>query len=366
MNPEQNADNFLKDVRTQIDGIDTKLVELLDERAELVKKVGNYKKARQIPVYQPEREKEIKDRVLSRSKKIFPTSGLLQIYTEIISAARSLEEPITVGYLGPEGTYTEQAVRKQFGSSVNMKPLSSIPDVFREVENGKTDFGIVPIENSLEGTVNITLDEFVDSPLRVIGELYLSIHHNLMANTNKISEIKRIYSHPQTFGQCRIWLEMNLPNAEKVEVSSNAKAASMVPWDKFSSAIAGSIAAEKYGLSVLAENIEDNPENYTRFWVISAKDHPFENPDKTTVLVSVKDHPGALLDLLKPFHTLNINLSKIESRPSKRRPWDYLFFMDLERGIHQKETRTALEQIKEISVFLKVLGSYPKSDYSAS
>jgi chorismate mutase / prephenate dehydratase len=359
----EKNENFLPEYREKIDGIDGKLVELLDERAGLVKKIGEYKKANNIPVYQPERENEIKETVLARSKKVFPTSGLLQIFTEIVSAARSLEEPITVSFLGPEGTYNEMAVRKHFGSSVIMKPLASIPDVFRQVENGKMDFGVVPIENSQEGTVNITLDEFVDSPLSVIGEIYVSIHHNIMANVAKISEIKRIYSHPQSFAQCRVWLETNMPNVEKIEVSSNGKAASMVPWEKSSAAIAGAIAAEKYGLSVLAENIEDSPENYTRFWVIAGKEHPYANPDKTTILVSVKDKPGALLALLKPFQDLNVNLSKIESRPSKRRPWDYLFFMDLERGIKHPDTLKALESVKENSVFLKVLGSYPKSTY---
>lgn len=356
-------DNFLSSYRDKINGIDARLVELLDERAGLVKEIGEYKKTNNIPVYQPEREKEIKETVLAKSKKVFPTPGLLQIFTEIVSAARSLEEPINVSYLGPEASFSEMAVRKHFGSSVIMKPLPSIPDVFREVENGKMDFGVVPIENSQEGSVFITLDEFVDSPLTVIGEVYLSIHHNLMANVDKISEIKRLYVHPQTHGQCRIWLESNLPNAEKIEVSSNSKGASMVPWEKFSAAIAGSIAAEKYGLKILAENIEDNPENYTRFWIIANKNHTISNPDKTTVLVSVKDRPGALLSLLKPFQDLNINLSKIESRPSKRRPWDYLFFIDLEKGINQPDTQKALETVKENSVFLKVLGSYPKSTY---
>lgn len=360
--PDKNAD-FLNEFREKINNIDSKLVELLDERAGLVKSIGEYKKSNNIPVYQPEREKEIKETVLSRSKNVFPKSGLMQIFTEIVSAARSLEEPITVSFLGPEGTYNEMAVRKHFGSSVIMKPLASVPDVFRQVENGKMDYGVVPIENSLEGTVNLTLDEFVDSPLVVIGEVYVNIHHNLMANVSKISEIKRIYSHPQSFAQCRIWLETNMPNVEKIEVSSNGKAASMVPWEKSSAAIAGAIAAEKYGLSILSENIEDSPENYTRFWIIANKEHQFTNPDKTTILVSVKDKPGALLSLLEPFQRLNVNLSKIESRPSKRRPWDYLFFIDMERGINHPDTKKALEDIKENSVFLKVLGSYPKSVY---
>ncbi|MGC8771478.1 MAG: prephenate dehydratase [Brevinematia bacterium] len=350
-------------IRKNIDQIDKKIVELLDERAECVKKIGEYKKQHNIPIYQPEREKQVKELVLATSKNIFPRDALLQIFTEIVSAARSLEAPINVGFLGPEGTFTEMAVIKHFGSSVVKKPLASIPDVFREVENGKLDFGVVPIENSYEGTVNITLDEFIDSPLKVVGEVYVDIHHNLLANVNSINEIKRIYSHPQTFAQCRIWLETNMPNVEKIEVSSNAKAASMVPWDKFSAAIAGRIAAEKYGLNILAENIEDSPENYTRFWIISSTPREVENAEKTTILVSVKDKPGALLKILEPFNDMKLNLSKIESRPSKRRPWDYIFFIDVEGDIHMDSFKKAIEIVKENAVFLKILGSYSKGNY---
>jgi chorismate mutase/prephenate dehydratase len=353
----------LEDLRAKINKIDEKFVELLDERADLVKDIGDYKKANNIAVYQPEREKEVKERALKNSKKVFPAAALTQIFTEIVSAARSLEEPIQVGYLGPEASFSEQAVRKQFGSSVLMRPLPTISDVFREVENEKVNYGIVPIENSQEGTVYIALDEFVESPLKVIGELYLNIHHNLMTNVKSIQEIKRLYIHPQTMGQCRMWLEANMPNVEKTEVSSNSKAASLVARDKCSAAVAGAIAAEKYGLNIIAENIEDSPENYTRFWVVSSKSPEFENPEKTTVLVSVKDKPGALLKLLSPFQVYNINLSKIESRPSRRRPWDYLFFIDLDGGIQSTGLQKALEKVKESAVFVKVLGSYPKAIY---
>ena len=327
--------NILDGLRVNLNSIDRQIVELLDQRAGIVKEVGDYKKVNNIPIYQPELEKETRDLVLKDSKKVFPADSLMQIYTEIISAARAIEAPLKIGYLGPEGTYSELAVRKQFGSAVINSPLSTIADVFKEVENGKIDYGIVPIENSLEGTVNITLDEFVDSPLKVNGELYVNIHHNILANVEKISEIKRIYSHPQSFAQCRIWLE----------------------------SIAGSIAAEKYGLKVLIENIEDNPENTTRFWIISNNNKKNLKGDKTTILVSVKDKPGALLKLLSPFQVYNINLSKIESRPSKRRPWDYLFFMDIEGGVDVSSVKMALDKIKEDAVFVKVLGCYPKGNY---
>jgi chorismate mutase/prephenate dehydratase len=362
---ESNAADmkFLDELRKKINDVDISMVNLLDERADLVKKIGDYKKKYDIPIYQPGREKEVKSRILSNSKKSFPTEALMHIFTEIVSAARSLEEPLMIGYLGPEGTFTEQAAIKHFGSSVILNPIATIPDVFRQVENGKMNFGIVPIENSQQGTVNLTLDEFVDSPLTIVGETYLSIHHNLLANVDNISEIKRIYSHPQGFAQCRIWIETNLPNAEKMEVSSTAKAASLVPWDKFSAAIASEIAAEKYGLNILERNIEDNPENYTRFWIISTDKQKADNPEKTTVLVSVKDKPGALLRLLSPFQVYNINLSKIESRPSKRRPWDYLFFIDIDESINNSALKKALDKVKEDSVFLKILGSYSKGSY---
>ncbi len=354
------AERDIDTLRKHINEIDAQLVKLLDERAELVKEIGEYKKSQNIPVYHPEREQEVRERVLSLSKGIFPQKALIQVFTEIMSAARSLEETLRIAYLGPEGTHTEQAVIRHFGSSVELQSFQTIPDVFREVENAKTHFGVVPIENSLEGTVNITLDEFVDSPLQIVGETYLSIHHCLLANVGSLSEIKRVYSHPQAFAQCRLWLETHLPNVEKIETSSTAKAASMVPWDKFSAAIAAPLAAEKYGLQILEANIEDNPENYTRFWVIGQAGTPIQNPNKTTILVSVKDRPGALLKLLSPFQVYDINLSKIESRPSKRRPWDYLFFMDIDAGIHQKGLMKALEKVKEDAVFVKVLGSYMK------
>jgi chorismate mutase/prephenate dehydratase len=361
---EKNIDRkFLEELRTKIDGIDKHLVELLDDRAEIVKEVGEFKKTNNIPVYQPDREREVREMVLNNSRKIFPVNGLMQIFTEIVSAARSLEAPVKVGYLGPETSFSEMAVRKHFGSSVVMEPLSGFSDIFREVENGKVDYGVVPIENSQEGTVPAILDEFVDSPLKVIGELFLPIHHNLLANVGSIAEIKRLYIHPQTLGQCRIWLESNMPGVEKIEVSSNSKAASMVPWDKFSAAVAGSAAAEKFGLNVVAENIEDNPENTTRFWVISNDKGLNVKGEKTTVLVSIKDKPGALLRLLSPFQVYNINLTKIESRPSKRRSWDYLFFMDLEGGVDASNMRMALDKVKEDAVFVKILGSYPKGNF---
>lgn len=350
----------LESLRQQIDAIDAEIVRLLDERAEFVKEIGEFKKTRSLPVYHPDREQEVRERILSVSKGVFPQKALVQIFTEIMSAARSLEETLRIAYLGPEGTHTEQAVMRHFGSSVELQAFQTIPDVFREVENGKTHFGVVPIENSLEGTVNITLDEFVDSPLQIVGETYLSIHHCLMANVGNMSEIKRVYSHPQAFAQCRLWLETHLSSVERIETSSTAKAASMVPWDKFSAAIAGPLAAEKYGLRILETNIEDNPENYTRFWVIGQAGTPIQNPNKTTILVSVKDKPGALLKLLSPFQVYDINLSKIESRPSKRRPWDYLFFIDIDAGLHQKGLMKALEKIREDAVFVKVLGSYLK------
>lgn len=352
----------LEKLRKEVNDIDLNIVGLLDKRAALVKDIGQYKKELNIPIYQPGREKEVREQVLNASKKIFPTEALMHIFTEIVSAARSLEEPMNVGYFGPEGTYTEQAAIKQFGSSVIFHPMPTISDVFHEVENGKVDYGVVPIENSQEGTVNVTLDEFVDSPLTIVGETFLGIHHNLMAAVEK-SEIKRIYSHPQGLAQCRIWLETNLPNVERIEVSSTAKAASMVPWDKFSAAIASENAAERYGLNILERNIEDNPENFTRFWVIANQSKKASNQEKTTLLVSVKDKPGALLKLLAPFQVYNLNLSKIESRPSKRRPWDYLFFIDVDGNPDSAPVSKAIEKVKEDSVFVKILGSYPKGSY---
>lgn len=355
--------NSLDDMRKTINDIDVSLVNLLDERSELVKEIGEYKKANDIPIYQPGREKNVKERILKTSKKVFPTDALMHIFTEIVSAARSLEEPMNVGFLGPEGTFTEQAAVKHFGSSVIFSPVQTISDVFRQVENGKLHYGVVPIENTLGGTVNITLDEFIDSSLYIVGENYLNIHQNLLANVDDLSDIKRVYSHPQGFAQSRAWIEINLPSVEKLEVSSTAKAASLVPWDKFSAAIASEIAAERYGLNILERNIEDNPQNFSRFWIISTKENTPDNAEKTTVLVSVKNKPGALLRLLSPFQVYGLNLTKIESRPSRQKPWDYLFFIDVDDNADSAPLKKALDKVREDAAFLKVIGSYAKGSY---
>ncbi|NPV01901.1 MAG: prephenate dehydratase [Brevinematales bacterium] len=359
---EKQDQELLEELRKKINSVDINIVNLLDDRARLVKDIGEYKKSKNLPIYQPDREKDVKERVLAAAKNEFPPKALMHIFTEIVSAARSLEAPLEVGFLGPEGSYTEQAAIKHFGSSVNFHPLPGTSDIFREIENGKIDFGIVPIENTLGGTVYQTLDEFVDSPVKIISETFLTINHNLMGMVEDKSQIKRIYSHPQSFAQCRIWLETHMPNVEKIETSSNSKAASQVPWDKFSAAIAGEIAADRYGLHIIERNIEDNPENYTRFWIIAPESSPVKNPEKTTILVSVKDKPGALLRLLSPFQVFGLNLSKIESRPSRRRPWDYLFFIDIDGSIQSGDVNKAIEKIKEDSIFLKILGSYPKGE----
>ncbi len=293
-------------------------------------------------------------------KTRFPEEALVRLFVEIISAARSLEEPLRIAYLGPEGTFTEMAALGYFGSSVERIPTASIEDVFRTVENGKADYGVVPIENSLEGTVNTTLDTFVDSPLKIVGETFLRIRHNLVSNETDLKKIKRVYAHPQAIAQCRRWLSVNLPNVEFVETSSTAKAASVVPLDKYSAAIASEVAAAKYDLKVIARGIEDNPLNYTRFWIIGNRETNPTGEDKTTVICSVKDKPGALYKLLEPFYEERINLTKIESRPSKRKAWDYLFFIDLEGHKSEEKVRRAINSAKEQTMFMKILGSYPR------
>lgn len=360
---EKKQGDLLDKLRLEINSIDEKLVEYLDERAKFVKQIGDYKKEKGIPIYQPGREKEVKERILKISKSIFPPEALVHIYTEIVSAARAMEKPLQVGYLGPEATFSEFATMKHFGSSIERIPLANVSDVFRQVENGKLDYGVVPIENTLQGTVYSTLDEFIESNLHIVAETFLPIRQQLLANVEDVSQIKRVYSHPAVFPQCRIWLESNLPNVEKVETTSTAKAASMVPWDKFSAAIGTELAAETYGLNILARNIEDNPENYTRFWVLS-RDKEISSPEKTTILVSIKDKPGALLKLLSPFQVYNINLSKIESRPSRRKSWDYLFFIDLIGSIEDNLVKKAIDKVREDSAFVKVLGSYPRAELS--
>jgi chorismate mutase/prephenate dehydratase len=355
----KEEDKDIDELRKKIDEIDRKIIELISERTYVVKEIWDYKHRKNIPIYKPDREKEIDDFLSKVDCGLFPKSALKQVFREIISGSRAVERLLRIAYLGPPGTFTHLATKGIFGSSVEMEPLSTISEVFTYVESGYADYGVVPVENSLEGMVSQTLDLFVDSSLLIVSESYLRISHYLLSIQDDIKAIKRLYSHIQPLAQCRKWIDTHLNNVEIVEASSTAKAAKLATWDKFSAAIASKMASEVYGLNILAEHIEDNPKNYTRFLVLGRDRVEATGDDKTSIMVSIKDKPGALYEFLEPFASLGINLTKIESRPSRKRPWEYVFFIDFKGHISDDRVREALEELERRVLFYKFLGSYP-------
>ncbi len=355
----------LSGIRHRIDAVDAELHRLLNERARLAQQVGISKHAsgRTIDFYRPEREAQVLRAAQKRNKGPLRDEEVLRLFREIMSACLAQQEPLKVAYLGPEGTFTQQAVYRQFGHSVRALALPSIDEVFHEVESGAADFGVVPIENSTEGTVMHTLDRFLVSPLSICGEVELRIHQYLMGRMKSLASVKRVCSHQQSLAQCREWLDEHLPEVEQVPVSSNAEAARRARDEQRTAAIAGETAAEVYGLDVLVAKIEDRPDNTTRFLVIGAKTFQKSGDDKTTILVSVAhtDAPGALYRLLEPLASHAVSLTRIESRPSRRKKWDYVFFLDLEGHVEDTKVAAALSQLKERSSLYRVLGSYPRS-----
>ena len=349
---------MLSKLRERIDNIDEDILRLLNERAKVTLDIGKIKAKNKASVYVPNRERQIYEHISRINKGPLSNNSLNAIYREIMSASLALEKPIKVAYLGPPATFTHLAALKKFGSALKYYSANSITEIFTEVEAERADYGVVPIENSIEGAVNHTLDMFIESDLVICSEISLEISHNMMARC-LMSRIKRVYSNPQVFGQCRLWLESNLPKAELVEVSSTTKAAEIAAKEENCAAIASSLAAECYGLKVLAASIEDSVHNITRFLVIGKVSAAPTKKDKTSIMFSVKDKVGALHDMLVPFKKNGINLTKIESRPSKKRPWEYYFFVDLEGHSHDAKVKKALAQLKRQSNIFKVLGSYP-------
>ena len=355
----------LEEVRGKIDAIDEKIHGLINDRARLAQLVGISKtrEGRTVDFYRPEREAQVLRMARERNAGPLRDEEILRLFREIMSACLAQQEPLKVAFLGPEGTFSQTAVLTHFGHSVRALPLSSIDEVFHEVEAANADFGVVPIENSTEGTVNHTLDRFLLSPLKVCGEVELRIHHNLMGLMNSLGRIVRICSHPQSLAQCRAWLDENLPNVEQVPVSSNAEGARRARDEKGTAAIAGQTAAEVYGLKVLAAEIEDRSDNTTRFLVLGRKLFTPSGADRTTLLVSVghTDAPGALSRLLEPLAEHRISMTRIESRPSHRRKWDYVFFIDFEGHADEPHVAKALSELKRRSSLFRILGSYPRA-----
>jgi chorismate mutase/prephenate dehydratase len=352
-------------VRSQIDAIDEKIHALINDRARLAQQVGISKtqEGKTVDFYRPEREAQVLRMAKERNNGPLRDEEVLRLFREIMSACLAQQEPLKVAFLGPEGTFTQAAVLNHFGHSVRGLPLTSIDEVFHEVEAANADFGVVPIENSTEGTVNHTLDRFIASPLTICGEVELRIHHSIMGKMGSLGRIVRICSHPQALAQCRVWLDEHLPDVERVPVSSNAEGARRARDEQGTAAIAGETAAEVYGLKILAAEIEDRPDNTTRFFVLGRKLFTPSGEDRTTLLVSIghTDSPGALQRLLQPLADHRVSMTRIESRPSHKKKWDYVFFIDIEGHADDKHVAEALAELKKRASLFRILGSYPRA-----
>lgn len=351
----------IDEFRKEIDRIDEELLALLNKRALQVIEVGRVKTMEKKDFYVPDREREVLARLTGRNKGPFPNQALKNVYREIMSASLSLERPIKIAFLGPVATFTHQACMQHFGLSGDFLPKKDISDVFDDVEKGRADFGVVPIENTTEGVVSHTLDMFVKSNLKICAEVMLEIALALMNKTGKIADVAKVCSHPHALGQCKFWIKNNLPNALVFDVSSTAMAAQMASDDAACAAVASLAAATLYDLRVIENHIEDNTNNFTRFLVIGKNESKKTGSDKTSIVFAIKDAPGALYTMLKPFARRKINLTKIESRPLKTKAWEYVFFVDLDGHITEKKVKDAIAELELSCTFLKVLGSYPRS-----
>ena len=349
----------IRKLRKEIDRLDDELHALLDRRAETAQRIGRLKRG--VPAYRPERESEILRRVAALKSGALPAERVAAVFREIISACRAMEQAIRVAYLGPQGTFSEQAVRKHFGESIEPQPTASIDEVFRSVESAATQFAVVPVENSTDGVVGRTLDLLQATPLRICGEIELRVRQNLLSRARRLAAVRRVYSHAQSLAQCNGWLSTNLPAAERVQVGSNAEAAQRAAKEKGAAAIAGEAAAARYRLKLLGRDIEDDPNNTTRFLVLGQLEPEPTGRDRTSLLMSAENKPGAVHALLSPLASNGVSMTRIESRPAKARSalWEYVFFIDVEG--HQKDSRVAaaLGELRQRAPFLKVLGSYP-------
>jgi chorismate mutase/prephenate dehydratase len=354
------ADQDLNTLRQQIDAIDDRILELLNERAGFVIEVGNTKTDSSREYYVPSREKAIYERLIAKNPGPFPENGIRRVFREIISASLSLEQPLKVAFLGPQATFTHVAAMQQFGFSAQLVPQKNIPAIFDEVARGRASYGVVPVENSNEGVVSHTLDMFMNSDLKVIAEVLLEVSHDLLNVSGCLDDVRKVISHPQAIAQCRNWLEENLPDVPLLDAPSTASAAQQAADDETAAAIASSTAAGIYGLREVKKKIEDNPNNFTRFLVIGREMQGPSGKDKTSIMFSVKDQAGVLFRMLEPFSKRNINLTKIESRPMKSKAWEYIFFLDMVGHIEDTEIFEAVEELRGHCQFLKILGSYPK------
>ncbi len=354
---------MLHGIRQQIDQLDNQIQELINQRAAAAQQVAKVKlkEDKDAFFYRPEREAGILRQIKQRNHGPMGDEEMARLFREIMSACLALELPMKVAFLGPAGTFTQAAALKHFGHSVTTQALDSIPDIFREVESEAAHYGVVPVENSTEGVINHTLDMFITSPLVICGEVMMRIHHHLLSQEDELSAIKRVYSHQQSLAQCRLWLDRNLPNVEQISVGSNAEAARMVCNEPGAAAIAGEMAAELYQLKGLATNIEDEPDNTTRFLIVGRQKANASSQDKTTLLCASRNVAGGLNALLAPLAKHGISMSRIESRPSRKGNWDYVFFIDIDGHQDDPAVAQALKDLHNESRMLKVLGSYPRA-----
>jgi chorismate mutase/prephenate dehydratase len=351
----------ISDHRKAIDHLDEQIIKLLNERTRHVLDIGEAKLKAGEEIYAPHREQAVLQRIRKLNHGPIQNDSLQTIYREIMSSALALEKSMTIAYFGPEATFTHQAAIKRFGSSLRYSAHKTIADVFAEVSRNRADYGVVPVENSTEGVVTHTLDMFVDSDLKIVSQIVLPIQHCLVS-LRKREQIKKLFVHPQTLAQCRTWLSNNLPEVEVIETSSNARSAQLALTEKNSGAICGALAAERYKLRILECDIQDNSANATRFLVLGRQCSPSTGQDRTSVMFSIADQVGALYEALAPFRRYKLNMTKIESRPSKRKAWEYFFFVDCDGHMSEKKVARALEILAEQCNFVKVLGSYPRAE----
>ncbi|MGA2278711.1 MAG: prephenate dehydratase [Verrucomicrobiota bacterium] len=347
--------------RKVIDRLDAHIVRLLNERTKHVLAIGDMKLKAGEEIYAPHRERAVLQRICQSNEGPVTNEQLCAIYREIMSSALALEKTMSIAYLGPEATFTHQAAIQKFGSSLRYVSQKTIADVFDEVSRNRADYGVVPVENTTEGVVTHTLDMFVDSDLKIVSQIVLPIQYCLAGNC-RLRDIKRLYVHPQALGQCRLWVQEHLPKVETLETSSNARSAELAAKGKVNAAVTGLLAAEKYGLPVLVQDIQDNAANATRFLVLGRQCSPPTGDDRTSLLVSVADKAGALHQAIAAFRRYKINMTKIESRPSKRKAWEYFFFIDCDGHVQDRKVVKAIELLGEHCNFVKVLGSYPNTE----
>ena len=343
-------------LRDEIDRIDEEVLARLNARARLAHRIGEIKHGN---IYRPEREAQVLRRLTDQNPGPLPGEAVSRIFREIMSACLALEQPLRIAYLGPEGTFSESAAKKHFGSAPAFAPLPAIDDVFRAVESGNADYGVVPVENSTEGAIGRTLDLLLVVPLKICGEVSLRVHQHLLSKGESLERVKRLYSHVQSLGQCHEWLNRNLPQVPRVPVASNAEAARLAAEDPESCAVAGEAAANRYGLQILAHSIEDDPNNTTRFLILAEHDAGPSGCDKTSFVCSAQNRAGAVHSLLGPLAEQGVSMTKFESRPSRSGLWEYVFYVDVEGHLAEPRVKAALEELGRRAGFLKVLGSYP-------